>query len=81
MMPRIRVRIPLDLSIMSSFARCQEAYSEPGIILTQDDSRKGRGQQKKQPIWLCYIFSFSNPFFSQRSQINSRLSLFSSRVK
>ena len=58
MMPRIRVRIPLDLSIMSSFARCQEAYSEPGIILTQDDSRKGRGQQKNNRYGYVIFFPF-----------------------
>ena len=80
MIPRIRVRIPLDLEIMFSFAWCHEAYSEPGVILTQDNSRKGRGQQKTEIDYIIF-FPFSNHFFSQRIQINSRLSLFSSRVK
>ena len=63
MMPRIRVRIPLDLvEIMSSFVRWHEAYSEPAVILTQDHSRKGRGQQKNNRSRLYDIFPFQTIF-------------------
>ena len=69
MMPRIRVRIPLDLSIMSSFARCQEAYSEPGIILTQDDSRKGRAGTTKKNNRYGYVIFFPFQTLSSRNAV------------